>query len=64
MLFSDPTGSGIDNAPQVLVQGTAEVDDRDLDANRERYKREIAVKLPARRARCPRRRSTASSPGT
>lgn len=46
LLFSDPTGSGIDGAPQVLVQGTAEVDDRDLDANRERYGRESAVKLP------------------
>jgi hypothetical protein len=47
MLFSDPTGSGIERAPQVLVQGTADVDDRDLDANRERYKREIAEKLPS-----------------
>ncbi len=47
MLFSDPTGSGLENPPQVLVQGTADVDDRDLDANRERYRREIAEKLPA-----------------
>jgi hypothetical protein len=47
MLFSDPTGSGMDNPPQVLVQGTADVDDRDLEANRKRYKREIAEKLPA-----------------
>jgi hypothetical protein len=47
LLFSDPTGSGLEGAPQVLVQGTADVDDRDLDANRERYKREIAEKLPA-----------------
>jgi hypothetical protein len=47
MLFSDPTGSGIDDPPQVLVQGTAEVDDRDLEANRLRYKREIVEKLPA-----------------
>jgi len=47
LLFSDPTGSGIDPAPQVLVQGTAQVDDRDLDANRERYRREIVEKLPA-----------------
>src|SRR5918911_5191108 len=46
MLFSDPTGSGLEAAPQVLVQGTAEVDDRDLDANRERYKRESIEKLP------------------
>src|ERR671914_2070763 len=46
LLFSDPTGCGIDDAPQVLVQGTADVDDRDLDANRERYRREIGEKLP------------------
>jgi Pyridoxamine 5'-phosphate oxidase len=47
MLFSDPTGCGMEETPQVLVQGTAEVDDRDLDANRERYRREIVEKLPA-----------------
>jgi Pyridoxamine 5'-phosphate oxidase len=47
LLFSDPTGCGMETAPQVLVQGTAEVDDRDLDANRERYQRESATKLPA-----------------
>src|SRR5918996_2853548 len=46
LLFSDPTGCGVDDAPQVLVQGTAHVDDRDLDANRERYRREIGEKLP------------------
>ena len=33
------------NPPMVLVQGTAEVDDRDLDANRERYLREAEEKL-------------------
>jgi Pyridoxamine 5'-phosphate oxidase len=53
MLFSDPTGSGIENAPQVLVQGTAEVDDRDLEANRERYKREQLAKLPAVKGEMP-----------
>src|SRR5918999_4747156 len=37
LLFSDPTGSGIDSGIRVLVQGTAEVDDRDLAANRDRY---------------------------
>src|SRR5437763_9470292 len=47
MLFSDPTGSGMPDAPMVLVQGAAEVDDRDLEANRARYARESAVKLPA-----------------
>ena len=46
MLFSDPTGSGLADPPHVLVQGTADVDDRDLDANRERYRREIEEKLP------------------
>jgi hypothetical protein len=47
LLFSDPTGSGLDAPAQVLVQGTAEVDDVNLDANRERYFRESSVKLPA-----------------
>ena len=46
LLFSDPTGCGMNRAPQVLVQGTAEVDARDLDANRERYQRESIEKLP------------------
>jgi hypothetical protein len=45
LLFSDATGSGLERAPMVLVQGTAEVDDHDLDANRERYIRESAEKL-------------------
>lgn len=47
LLFSDPTGSGLDGAPMVLVQGIADVDDRDLDANRHRYWEESAAKLPA-----------------
>ena len=46
LLFSDPTGCGLEHAPTVLVQGTADADDRDLDANRERYRRESAEKLP------------------
>ena len=46
LLFSDPTGSGISSGISVLVQGTAEVDERDLDANRDRYWRESAEKLP------------------
>jgi hypothetical protein len=49
LLFSDPTGSGIDDGRQVLVQGTAQVDDRDLEANRERYWRESREKLPGTR---------------
>jgi hypothetical protein len=55
LLFSDPTGSGIESGIQVLVQGTAEVDDRDLAANRERYERESTAKLGnARAVRVPR----------
>jgi len=53
LLFSDPTGSGMAGAPMVLVQGTARVDDTDLDANRERYEREMAAKLPALHALAP-----------
>jgi len=53
LLFSDPTGSGMAGAPMVLVQGTARVDDTDLDANRERYEREMADKLPALHALAP-----------
>jgi len=53
LLFSDQTGSGIERAPMVLVQGVAEVDDRDLDANRDRYWRESGEKLPATKALHP-----------
>jgi hypothetical protein len=53
LLFSDPTGSGLADAPIVLVQGTARVDDADLDANRERFEREMADKLPALHALAP-----------
>ena len=49
LLFSDPTGSGTESGIKVLVQGTAEVDDRDLPGNRERYWRESGEKLPATR---------------
>jgi hypothetical protein len=47
LLFSDPTGSGQADAPAVLVQGVADVDDRDLQANRARYARESVQKLPS-----------------
>jgi hypothetical protein len=47
LLFSDPTGSGIDSGIRVLVQGTATIDDEDLKANADRYLRESALKLPA-----------------
>ena len=53
LLFSDPTGSGIADAPMVLVQGTARVHDEDLEANRRRYEREMAEKLPALHALAP-----------
>jgi len=46
LLFSDPTGSGLSDPPMVLVQGLADVDDRDLRANRDRYMRESLEKLP------------------
>jgi Pyridoxamine 5'-phosphate oxidase len=53
LLFSDATGSGIEHAPQVLVQGTAQVDDSDLEHNRERYMRESLEKLPGTRKLLP-----------
>jgi hypothetical protein len=53
LLFSDQTGCGMEHAPMVLVQGMAEVDDRDLDANRERYWHESGEKLPATKALHP-----------
>ena len=46
LLFSDPTGSGIDSGVRVLVQGIAEIDDRDLKANFERYRAESDRKVP------------------
>jgi Pyridoxamine 5'-phosphate oxidase len=53
LLFSDATGCGLDDPPAVLVQGTAEVDDRNLAENRERYARESVAKLPATKAMYP-----------
>lgn len=47
LLFSEPEGSGVSSGIEVLVQGTAHINDANLDANRERYARELAVKLPA-----------------
>jgi hypothetical protein len=46
LLFSEPTGSELPDPPMVLVQGSADVDDRDLEANRARYARESLEKLP------------------
>jgi hypothetical protein len=53
LLFSDPTGSGLDRPPAVLVQGVAQVDDANLEENRERYAREALEKLPATKAMYP-----------
>jgi hypothetical protein len=53
LLFSDPTGSGIDSGARVLVQGTAEIEDADLLRNRERYWRESSAKLPKTREMHP-----------
>jgi hypothetical protein len=53
LLFSDPTGSGMEKPPMVLVQGTARVDEEDLEANRERYLRESYAKLPGMRSAMP-----------
>ena len=53
LLFSDPTGSGIESGIHVLVQGTARVQDEDLAANRERYRRESLAKLPASKEMMP-----------
>ena len=47
LLFSDPTGSGLEDPPMVLVQGTARVDDDDLHANAERYFNDSKEKVPA-----------------
>ena len=40
LLYSDPTGSGLDSAPVVLVEGLATVRDADLQAGTDRYVRE------------------------
>ena len=53
LLFSDPEGCGIDSAPMVLVQGVATVDDANLDANRERYAREMPAKFPRAARKLP-----------
>lgn len=46
LLFSDPVGSQLPDSPMVLVQGAAETDAADLEANAERYARESVQKLP------------------
>jgi hypothetical protein len=46
LLFADPIGRGMGEAPVVLVQGHAAVRDADLQANTDRYVRATAEKLP------------------
>ncbi|GAA1142037.1 hypothetical protein GCM10009630_45760 [Kribbella jejuensis] len=46
LLFSDPTGSGLSDAPVVLVQGLATVRDADLQANTDLYLRRVLQKMP------------------
>jgi hypothetical protein len=53
LLFSEPTGSGLTDPPTILVQGIARVDEEDLAANRERYRREGKVKLPKANEKAP-----------
>jgi hypothetical protein len=53
LLFSDATGCGLDEPPIVLVQGIAQVDDHDLERNRELYARESVEKLPGAQGAAP-----------
>lgn len=54
LLFADDVGSGLTNAPVVLVQGIATVRDADLQANTDRYVRLTLAKLPAAFSGTPR----------
>src|SRR5437016_1827888 len=53
LLFSDPTGCGLEDPPTVLIQGTAKIDDSDLEANAARYERESLAKLPSTKELMP-----------
>jgi hypothetical protein len=46
LLYADPVGSGLVDPPVVLVQGLATVRDADLQANTDRYVREVMAKTP------------------
>ena len=46
LLYSDPVGSGLEEAPKALVQGLATVRDSDLQANTDRYVRLALAKFP------------------
>jgi hypothetical protein len=47
LLFADPIGVGMSEAPVVLVQGHAAVRDADLQAGTDRYVRDALAKYPA-----------------
>lgn len=49
LLFSDPTGSGLVDRPQVLVQGDATVLDDDIQANTDRYVTDLRRRFPMAR---------------
>jgi hypothetical protein len=51
--FSNPAGSGLEDAPVVVVQGLATVRDADLRANSVRYLHEWSRKLPVTAAKTP-----------
>jgi hypothetical protein len=53
LLFSDPTGSKLEDPCAVLVQGTAQVDDENLESNADRYIHESVEKLPATKSMHP-----------
>lgn len=48
-LFSDPAFSGIEGAPEVLLQGEARLLDQDIQANTDRYVRELRHRFLAAR---------------
>lgn len=53
LLFSDPLGSGLSDAPIVLVLGLGAVRDRDVQANSDRYLRLSYQKLPGLYSQLP-----------
>lgn len=53
LLFSEPTGSGLPDAPVVLVQGLATVRDADLQAATDRYVERWHAKIPEISAKQP-----------